>query len=414
MVRATPTTMILDADGSEYDWILGYDPPPEKFEAALAKSLSGEGAFKTLAAAYAKNPKEVAVVFALARKYGERYDDANRANSAEKYKEVIALDPEGKTGTYTDEEAGCTVPYTVYAEYSLATRSASGPSGDMAPIKAFIDKYPDCPLVKSAYGQMSYYYGQQAPKEEVAKFFAEYTAKFPNDARAADTWLARIIKDKGPLEQGQALVDKIEELTNDYPVPDMRQDIAQYYILKGDKAKAEEAYGKGFMDGKVSGFAYDLAAYANFWLDQGDNKESAVAMAELAHKIQPDNTYILRQLATAYLKSGQEDKALGVFGPEYLKGIAADANALYGYASFWLTQGKNLESALEAAGKTVELRPKMGFYWSTLSDIHLKLKSYPEALQAAEKAVELTDPQFQARMKQKVEAVKKAQAEDKK
>ena len=88
--------MILDADGSEYDWLLGYDPPPDKFEARLQKSLSGQDAFKTLAAAYAKDPKDVAAVFGLARKYGERRDDANRAKSIEKYKEVVALDPQGK------------------------------------------------------------------------------------------------------------------------------------------------------------------------------------------------------------------------------------------------------------------------------------------------------------------------------
>lgn len=405
--------MIVDADGSEYDWLLGYDPPPEKFEAALQKSLNGENAYKTLAAAYAKNPQDVAAVFGLARKYGERYDEANRAKSIAKYKEVVALDPEGKAGTYTDEEAHCTVPFTVYAEYSMATQNMFGPKADLEPVRSFIRKYPDCPLVATAFRQMGYYYGQQAPQEEAAKFFAEYAAKFPNDARAADMWLARIIKDKGPLEQGQVLVDKLKALTSDYPVPDMNQDIAQFHILKGDTAKAEEAYGRAFMDGKVSGFANDLASYANFWIDQKTNEDSAVAMAELAHKLQPDSAYILRQLATAYIKTGKDDKALAVFGPDYLKGIAADGNALNGYASYWLGQGKNLESALEAAKKAVELRPKVGYSWSTLSDVYLKLKNYPEALMAAEKAVELTEAPYQARMKQKVEAVKKAQAEEK-
>jgi tetratricopeptide (TPR) repeat protein len=406
--------MIIDADGSEHDWILGYDPPPDKFEAALQKSLNGENAYKTLAAAYAKDPKDVGVVFGLARKYGQRYDDGNRAKSADKYKEVIALDPEGKAGTYTDEEAGCTVPFTVYAEYSIAWQNTAGPKPDMEPVRAFIRKYPDCPLVETAYRQMGYYYGQQAPQEESTKFFADYTAKYPNDARAADMWLARIIKDKVPLEQGQVLVDKIKTLTRDNPVPDMNQDVAQFYILKGDKAKAEEAYGPEFMDGRVSGFAADLASYAAFWIDRKAHEDSALAMAELAHTLQPDSAYILRQLTTAYLKTDKEDKALAVFGPDYLKGIAADGNALNGYASYWLGQGKNLESALEASKKTVALRPNTGYYWSTLSDVYLKMKNYPEALKAAEKAVELTEAPYQARMKQKIEAIKKAQAEEKK
>lgn len=392
---------------------MGYDPPPEKFEARLQKSLAGKDTFKALSAAYAKDPKDVAVVFGLARKYSERYDDANRAKAAEKYKEVIALDPDGKAGTYTDE-ADVTVPYTEYAEYSLATTNMFGPKADMAAVRAFISKYPGSPLVSSAYRQMGYYYGQQASQEEAARFFAEYTAKYPNDARAADMWLARIVKDKGPLEKGQVLVDKVKELTSDYPVPDMNQDIANYYFLKGDTAKAEEAYGKGFMENKVSAFAYDLASYATYWAERKANLDSAVAMVELAHKMLPDNTYILRQLATAYINADKEDKALAVFGPDYAKGIASDANSLNGYASFWSVVGKNLPSALEAARKAVELKPGTSYYWSTLSDVYLKLKNYPAALTAAEKAVELTEGPYQARMKQKVEAIKKAQAEEKK
>jgi tetratricopeptide (TPR) repeat protein len=155
-------------------------------------------------------------------------------------------------------------------------------------------------------------------------------------------------------------------------------------------------------------------SYANFWLDQKANEDSAVAMAELAHTLQPNSAYILRQLADVYLKTSHEDKALAIFGPEYLRGATGDANALYGYAYFWAGKGKNLESALEAANKTVELKPGTSYYWSTLSDVYLKMKNYPEALKAAEKAVELTEPTYQARMKQKVEAIKKAQAEEKK
>jgi tetratricopeptide (TPR) repeat protein len=406
--------MILDADGSESDWTVGYNPPPEKFEATLQKSLEGKGTFKALSAAYAKNPKDVATVFELAQKYNQRYDEVNRAKALEKFKEVCSLDPECKAGFYTLEYADITVPYTQYAEYVIATQNTYGPKADMKPVRAFIEKYPESPLVKLAYRDMSYYYSQQAAKEEAEKFFGEYTAKYPNDARAADAWLARIIKDKSPLEQGQLLADKIKELTRDNPLPDMNQDIAGFYFLKGDKAKAEEAYGKDFMGGKVSGFAYDLASYATFWLDQKANEDSAVAMAELAYKLQPDNAYILRQLATAYIKTNKEDKALAVFGPDYVKASAGDPNSLNGYASFWSGQGKNLESAVEAAKKAVELKPKTNYYWSTLSDVYLKLKNYPEALTAAEKAVELTEGPYQARMKQKVEAVKKAQAEEKK
>jgi predicted Zn-dependent protease len=406
--------MILDADGSEYDWFVGYGPPPEKFEARLEKALRGEETFKSLAASYSKNPKDIAVVFGLARKYAERYDEANQAKATEKYKEVMALDPAAKIGAYTIEYAKITVPYAEYAEYALSTQNIFGQKPNLEPVKAFIKKYPESKLLKLAYGQMANYYGRMAPQAEAAKFFEEYTAKYPNDARAADSWLARIVRDKGPLEQGSALVDRIEDLTRDNPVPDMNQDIAGFFILKGEKAKAEEVYGKEFIDGKVSGWAYDLISYADFWVGQNANQESAVAMAELAFKLQPDNAYIRRQLASVYLRTNKEDKALDIFGPGYASSLSNDPSGLSGYASFWSRQGKNLESALEAAKKMVELKPNTNYYWSTLSDVYLKMKNYPEALKSAEKAVELTEGPYKEQMKKRVEAIKKAQAEEKK
>ncbi|MCK7527546.1 MAG: tetratricopeptide repeat protein [Ignavibacteriales bacterium] len=65
--------------------------------------------------------------------------------------------------------------------------------------------------------------------------------------------------------------------------------------------------------------------------------------------------------------------------------------ALSTYASFWNRQGTNLDSALEAARRSVELTSD---YYNnfTLGQVLFKLKRYDEALKAAEKAVELVKP----------------------
>ena len=403
--------MIIDSDGSEYDWFLGYDPPPTNFQARLEKSLRGEDTFKAISAAYAKDPKNIDVVFKLARKYDDRLD---QAKAGEKYKEVVALDPEGKVGTYTTEYTKVTVPYTQYAEFAIATANLFSQKPDLGPAKAFIQKYPESKLVKETYDRLAGYYTYQAPKEEAAKFFPEYAAKFPNDARVLHAWLARIVKDKEPLDKGAELVAKIEELTRDNPLPDINADIADFYILKGDKAKADEVYGKDFMEGKVSRFAFDLVGYANFWLGNNANQESAVAMAETALKLQPENAYILQQVAAAYVKTGKDEKALAIFGPEYIKPKSGDANSLYAYARFWTMQGKNLDGALEAAKKSVELKPGVYFTWSTLSDVQLKLKNYPEALKAAEKAYEIAEEYAKKGIQAKIDRIKKEQGEVKK
>ncbi len=75
-----------------------------------------------------------------------------------------------------------------------------------------------------------------------------------------------------------------------------------------------------------------------------------------------------------------------------MKRLEFFARAVSAYASFWAGQNNNLESALEAAKKAVELTPDAYNSWNILSQINLKLKKYDDALKAIEKAVE-TAPQ---------------------
>jgi len=402
--------MVLGADGAEVDWFVGYSPPAEKFEDKLQGILTGADTFKVLSAAYAKNPKDAALAFKLARKWSDRFDEAK---ALEKYKEVIALDPKGKAGTYTQEYYKITVPYTEFAEFSIATSAIGGKKPDVAPVRAFMAKYPNSKLMKQAYGRMAGYYGYTGTKEEAAKFFPEYAAKYSNDASVYSSWLRRIIKDKEPLDKGVELADKIKELTLYNPDPSDYQEIGQLYLLKGDKAKANEVFGKDFMEGQVSNMAYNLISYANFWMDNNDNKESAVAMAETALKLEPENSYILQQVAGIYIKADKEAKALILFGPAYAKKNAAEANNLYGYARFWASQGKNLNDALAAAKKSVELRPGSYYIWSTLGTVYHKMKNYPEAIKATEKAIELAPDSVKETYKKDLDKIKAAAQEKK-
>jgi len=402
--------MVLGADGAEVDWLVGYGPPPEKFQAKIESILKGGETFKALSDAYAKNPNDAATVFKLARKWSDRFDEAK---SAELYKKVIALDPEGKSGRYTNEYTKVTVSNTEYAEYAIATSGGRGPKPDLAPVRAFVAKYPKSPLVKDAYRNMSYYFGYQATKEEAAVFFAEYTGRFPDDPMVLNEWLTRIVKDKEPFDKGVELADRIQALTLYNPRPDMNKTIADLYILRGDNAKADEVYGGEFMGDQVSTMAFNLINYSNFWAAKNENKDSALAMAETALKLEPENAYITQQAAGVYLKVGRDDKALALFGPAYMQKNIANDSALYSYATFWSTQGKNLDSALAAAKKTVELKPRQYYFWYGLGNAYAKLKNFPEALKAMEKAIELAPDTVKETYKKQLEKMK-AEAEGKK
>ncbi len=280
------------------------------------------------------------------------------------------------------------MPYTEYAEFLLGRRKAIGAKADPGPMRAFIVKYPQSSLVKTGYMFMGIYYGNYASKDEARAFFEEYTGKYPDDINALSAYVRRIIRDKEPLEKGLQLADRIGELTSYNPDPYNVLNRAELLWLKGDRAKAEETFGKEFLNDRRLTMAYELSSYADFWNDRDANLDKAVEAIELAVQIQPDTPYLRQTAATIYAKAGQPEKALEVFGPEYIKKSLDKTDALYPYAWYWNQQGKNLESALEAIRRMIEIQPGLT-YFDIQSQLLLKLKKYDEALASAEKALAL-------------------------
>ncbi len=405
-IRGTPTVMIFGPDGSEADWHVGYDPPPDKFHAQIEKSVKGEETFKYYSDLYAKEPKNIDAVFNLARKYDRRYVQ-DKATAL--YKEVLVLDPDGKLGT--TEYGKDRVTYTQYAEFQIAAMQVMGPGGksDSGPLKAFIQKYPEGPMVKAAYQRLSFSFRSPRPSEEGTKFFEEYVGRYPNDPQVLSSYVDYIVRTKSNIERGIELSEKINQLVKP-SYPEYVKNQAELYALKGDKTKAEELYGKEFMDDQVAMLGYNLIDYANYWVEQNANTESAVAMAELALKLRPDNTYLIQQAAGIYGKLNQTEKALVIYGPEYIGKSMDKANVLSGYARFWAGQGKNLDSAFVAARKSVELSPDEPFGWDVLSQVYLKQGNFDEALKAAQKALELAEEAQKPFFKNRLAAVEKQKA----
>jgi tetratricopeptide (TPR) repeat protein len=305
------------------------------------------------------------------------------------------MDMGGRTASYYDEDYKATVSYVEAAEFHLAQETAMGRKPDPAPLRAFIKKYPESKMLKNAYQYLGYYYGRGASKEEAAAFFEEWTTKFPDDRNALQSYVQRIIRDKDPLDKGLALAEKLKELAGYPENPDYQESLATLYALKGDPAKADEEYGKDFADSYVTNAVFALTGYANFWIDQDRNLESVEETADIvaaalgARKDSP--AYFFGQIAGIFVKVKKPEKALAIYGPEYAKKNWGDQMALSTYASFWNRQGTNLDSAVEAARRSVELTSD---YYNnfTLGQVLFKLKMYDEALKAAEKAVELVKP----------------------
>jgi len=395
--------MLDPVDGSEIDWIVGYGPPPEKFREKVDQALKGIDTYKSLSAWYAKDPRNVEAVYKLAKKVGQKSGDER---TPKLYREVLALDPEGMKGmAFRGKDK---VSFTEDADFSLAELAMRGRNPDLGPFKAFIRKYADSKLLKTAYSYMSSYYSYQAPKDEAVAFFDEYLAKYPQDKDALASYVFWAVRTKTNTDEGIKLAEKIKDLEGYDLQAGSMFNLAQLYAQKGDKTKAGEVYGEDFMEGMVTDLAFDLIRYANFWVSNNDNLKSAEKMADTALKLEPENQSIIQQAAGVYLKLDKTAKALAVFGPNYIRMHMGNASVMNSYAWFWQGQVKNLDSALGAAKKSVALSPRAAAY-DTLSAVYIKLKNLPEALKAAEKAVELAGQQAET-YKKKLENLKKLMA----
>jgi tetratricopeptide (TPR) repeat protein len=147
----------------------------------------------------------------------------------------------------------------------------------------------------------------------------------------------------------------------------------------------------------------NLVQYAQFWTSKNANLDGAAEAVELALKLEPNMPYVLQAAAGVYIKVRKESRALEIYGPEFSRKNWNQAGSLYGYSRFWLDRSRNLENALGAARRMVELEQGTYYYWDTLAGLESKAKNFAAAVKAAEKAVETADDETKPSMRKKLE-----------
>jgi tetratricopeptide (TPR) repeat protein len=356
--------MFFNGDGRAVDWIFGYAPPADKYKDLLDKARQGIDTFESLRRGYAEEPNSIETVFKLGQKYK---DISNQEKAAEFFQKVIALDPKGTQGQV--EFGPDKVSFAEYAEFNLGTTAIYFKQPpDPGPLRALIEKNPGAKIARPAYLFLGLaYYQRTAPKAEAANFFAEFAGRFPEEIRAKSIWIQRILQDKEPVDQGIELALRGLEQANaaaptEFSAADksvLALNLARLYNLRGNRAKAVETVDAAFHE-------------------TGENAQT------------------LSSIAQAYLDLGREAKALAVYGPAFSQKNNGSAATLRGYATFWASLDKNLDSALEAARKGAELAPGDYRSWTTLGNVYLKLKNAAEAVKAAEKALQVAPAGFQS------------------
>ena len=308
------------------------------------------------------------------------------------YKQLIALDPEGKKGTTEYGRAKDKVSYTQLAEYNVANGSLTARPPDTGGMLAFVKKYPDSQIVKDGYAGLSRFFGRQGTKEDATKFFEGYTARFPQEGQAVSGWVTRILFDKEPVDKGIELAQKAIALGGGRSAVMGYQNLARLYLLKGDKAKAVEA-------------ADQLVKAAAPMTPPAGAPAGAVPATPMAG-MAPEPL-----AAQIYVDAGKMDKALAIYGPDFAAKNSKIGPLLSRYVQFWAGQGTNLDSALAAAKTVVALTPDAYSAHSSLANVLEKMKNYPEALKAAEKALSLAPanpPQAKASIQKMIDNIKAA------
>ena len=132
-----------------------------------------------------------------------------------------------------------------------------------------------------------------------------------------------------------------------------------------------------------------LSRYADYWIRENKNKESAIEALELAIRVENLPPLDRHSLAYTFIRAGLPDRVEEFYGPAYLSNITNDPRALNYYAAFWSYQDKNMFSALEAAEIACKIDKDKPRPWTTRARILMNLGNYEHALMALDKAISL-------------------------
>ena len=138
-----------------------------------------------------------------------------------------------------------------------------------------------------------------------------------------------------------------------------------------------------------------LAAFIRASARTGQQTERAVELADHLTSLEsyePDS-HLNPEMARLYVKAGMEDKALAVYGEAYIAPHMDDSQMLNGYAWFWALEEKNLDHALAAITRAVELDPQDDNLLDTMSMVQWMMGDHEAAIATEEKALEMTGGQ---------------------
>jgi tetratricopeptide (TPR) repeat protein len=162
--------------------------------------------------------------------------------------------------------------------------------------------------------------------------------------------------------------------------PSLRRRAATLYLVPLEKMdKALDVYGPEFLKA-IQSSPKDLYSYFSFWAERKTNEASAFEALEAILKLKPDSVYYRQSAASVLFKGGYRNRAMAVFGQEFIAGRQDDMNALYEYGIFWLQKNSNLDQAVPALVKSLRTIPKTYINQYSAARLLLKANKLDDAL----------------------------------
>ncbi len=390
---------MIDHEGEKIDVLKGFYSNTDGLKLSLEGTISGEFTLDGLKKKHENDPNDIEVMFKLAQKYDEVWDTDR---SFVLFEKIIERPEEAKK--YTSRYDYYDADLNLY-EYTRNLHAWAKYRKDRKydPFYSFVEEFPESVLTERLYEIICSGLHRTADKspEEAYSLYKDIMGRYPHNENLKYYFIQFAEKNKEYLDEGISIGKEMLRTNRDISSY-KRGAYARLLAEKGDIKELKSVYGEEYLENEIRDLTLNMRSYINFWKDRDDAPDNLLEVAKKAYQINKD--YTKQIYAELLLRNGDEETVSRVYGPEYVKEIWDDVGKLNSYAWYWQKKEQFLESALIAAKRMVEIKPKGANGWDTLSMVYWKMKQYEKAIEAEKKALEIYPDAV--RYKKRIEDIK--------
>jgi len=294
-IIGTPTVLFLDANGGEIDRIVGYGGEKDEYFQKVKDYAAGKNTLKALLADFVGKEGDVDANFAMAQKYGDRYETAM---AVPYYEKVLELDPDDTKG------------HKVEASYQVALNQARA-NQDVEPLKAFIATNPDEKYLVNSYSTLASVYQRKKETDNMVAVWEEALKKFPENARVNYMFASAIFRGRveDQYERALELNAKVKTLDPEMELAANYNLISYFTNTKNTDKLIETFEALVAKDPEAGGLMSYYAQTINSQKIES-HYDRGIEMAQKALEINEKAAGSWYTLAQLYEKKGEKDKAM--------------------------------------------------------------------------------------------------------